>query len=306
MNHLWDRLNKTDHNSKVDIDLHIHSKNSDGMETTDELMQRFKEYSILSFTDHDSVQCYYDLAFRHEERGTTDFILIPGVELSFAFHGQLRDMLGYGIDIGIINDYLRKRYTPSEKLKKQQRCLEITKEVFRKKGLIFDEDLEIVYGNKSEAYVVMYHSLIRHPENLEKYGFIRDNGYFYRHYYSNSESDFFVDETYDIPAMDEVVKLIHSANGLAFLAHPCAYSNIPSEWMQYIGDAIDNGINGIEVYHYSANESATSYLQQTAIDNDLYISGGSDFHETSRESGFGKTRVPWDDIKKWIPRVTLV
>lgn len=106
--------------------------------------------------------------------------------------------------------------------------------------------------------------------------------------------------------MDEVVELIHSANGLAFLAHPCAYSNMRPEWMQYIGDAIDNGINGIEVYHYSADVSATSYLQQAAIDNDLYISGGSDFHETSRESGFGKTYVPWDDIKKWIPRGTLV
>lgn len=273
------------------------------METTDELLQRFKNYDIISFTDHDSVRCYYDLLSLLDE--AKNLVIIPGVELSFSYHKELRDMLGYGIDVDIINEYLVKRYPQSEKLKRQQVCLERTIEVFKKKGLKFDEDLKVAHGNKSEAYVVMYHSLMKYPENTEKYDFIADNGYFYRHYYSNRESDFFVDETFDLPSMDEVVSLIHEAGGMAFLAHPCAYSGTKEEWETYIDKAVLNHIDGLEVYHYSANELAFAYLYQAAKEKGLLISGGSDFHETDRSSGFGTIKVPFNKMKSWMHRVVI-
>jgi predicted metal-dependent phosphoesterase TrpH len=289
--------------NELHIDLHMHSKNSDGMETTEELLQKFKNYDIISFTDHDSVRCYYDLKTLRDN--AKNLLIIPGVELSFSYHKELRDMLGYGIDVDMINDYLVKRYPQSQKLKNQQICLERTKEVFKKKGLKFDDDLKVVYGNKSEAYVVMYHSLMKYPENIEKYDFIADNGYFYRHYYSNRETDFFVDETFDLPSMDEVVSLIHEAGGLAFLAHPCAYSAAKAEWEAYVDSAVQSRIDGLEVYHYSANEPASAYLYQTAKEKGLFISGGSDFHEVSRASGFGTIKVPFSETKSWMNRVAV-
>lgn len=298
-------MSEKEFDDKTNIDLHIHSKNSDGVETTKELLKRFNRYEIISFTDHDSVQCYYDLISMHDEENLEDKVIIPGVELSFSYNGGLRDMLGYGIDIDIINGFLKKRYPQSEKLKKQQTCLERAKEVFRKKGLKFDEDLKVVYGNKSEAYVVMYNSLMKYPENIEKYDFIASVGYFYRNCYSNRESDFFVDESFDLPSVDEVIKLIHEGGGLAFLAHPCAYSKKETEWAEYINNAVENHVDGIEVRHYSADEPAVVFLHRTAEEKRLYMSGGSDFHQDGKLSGFGKTRVPFSEIKGWIYSVSL-
>lgn len=288
----------------TNIDLHIHSKNSDGGETTLELLQRFKRYDIISFTDHDSVQCYYDLLTMRND-GLKDKVIIPGVELCYRYNNELRDMLGYGIDVGIVNEFLKRRYPKSERLKKQQICLGKTKEVFRKKGLRFDEDIDVVSGNKSEAFVVMYNSLMKYPENIENYDFIANIGYFYRYYYSNRETDFFVDESFDLPSAGEVAGLIHEAGGLAFLAHPCAYSKEQTEWVKYIEDAADNRIDGIEVYHYSADIPAVRFLYRTAKEKGLFISGGSDFHQNGKHCGFGKTKVPYGDIKSWIESVEL-
>jgi predicted metal-dependent phosphoesterase TrpH len=295
---------KKKYSGNTNIDLHIHSRNSDGGETTLELLQRFKKYEIISFTDHDSVQCYYDLLAMSDE-DLKGKVIVPGVELCYRYNNELRDILGYGIDVGIVKDFLEKRYPQSERLKKQQICLEKAKEVFRKKGLKFDEDIEVVSGNKSEAYVVIYNSLMKYPENIEKYGFIANVGDFYRYYYSNRESDFFVDESFDLPSIGEVIGLIHEAGGLAFLAHPCAYSKEQEEWASYIENAAHNHIDGIEVYHYSADKQAAGFLYRTAKEKDLFISGGSDFHQHGKHCGFGKTKVPYGDIKSWIESVEL-
>lgn len=269
------------------------------METTKQLLQRFEDFDIISFTDHDSVQCYYDLLSLRGEC-PEKMVIIPGVELSYSYNNELRDMLGYGIDVGVVHDFLESRYPQSEKLKKQNICLEKAMEIFRKKGLRFDEDLKAVHGNKSEAYVVIYNSLMKYPENIEKYDFIGSVGNFYRNCYSNRKSDFFVDESFDLPSMDEVIKLIRDAGGLAFLAHPCAYSEIEKEWTEYIDKAAKNHIDGIEVYHYSAGGQALNFLHRLAEEKALHISGGSDFHQEGKISGYGKIKVPFSKIKSWI------
>lgn len=293
-------LSEKKYGETTNIDLHIHSKNSDAAETTKQLLHRFEYFDIISFTDHDSVQCYYDLLSLHGEACSENMAIIPGVELSYSYNNELRDMLGYGIDVGVVQEFLESRYPQSEKLKKQKICLEKAMDVFRKKGLKFDKDLKVVHGKKSEAYVVIYNSLMKYPENIEKYDFIENVGSFYRNFYSNRKSDFFVDESFDLPSMDEVIKLIHEAGGLAFLAHPCAYSENEKEWTEYIDKAVLNHIDGIEVYHYSAGGQASDFLHRLAEEKRLHISGGSDFHQDGKISGYGKIKVPFNETKSWI------
>lgn len=45
------------------IDLHIHSSNSDGTYDTKQLLESLsnKSVDLFSFTDHDSIQCYSDI-----------------------------------------------------------------------------------------------------------------------------------------------------------------------------------------------------------------------------------------------------
>ena len=143
--------------TKEVIDLHIHSNNSDGTFSTQELidMLKLKNASIISFTDHDNVGCYYDLKFGHAKL-YPGVCLIPGVELSCSVNGSIRDILGYGISISHMFDYLENKYSLESRIKKQQYILEQFMQKCKILGLKFKSNIEVKEGKKAEAFVVVY------------------------------------------------------------------------------------------------------------------------------------------------------
>jgi len=298
--------------SNYTIDLHIHSKNSDGSMTTGELMGEFErlQIDIVSFTDHDCVDCYYDLKSSPFPMNK-EISIVPGVELSFLFHGELKDMLGYGIDVDVVDAFLKERYAYANRIQKQKEILEEFKAVCRKEKLVFDEDIAIEIGHKGEAFNLMYKSLVKHPGNLEKYGFIAENSVFYRNYFANKQSGFFVDETFGLPALEDVIAIIHKAGGSAFLAHPCAYSSTREKTGNFICEAADAGIDGLEVLHSSNMNDDVAFLQEIAQKNKLFMCGGSDFHGDTKPSiqlikGSGNIHVGFDLIKSWIGKTKII
>ena len=186
------------------IDLHMHSKHSDGSMWAKDLLHVFDKLGadIVSFTDHDSVGCYTELEQCCVPEG---LVMIPGVELSFAHEGQSKDMLGYGIDVKVISAFLEDRYSKANRIKKQAWILERFKQICAREGLRFDEGLKIENGNKGEAFNLMYYSLNRYPENLGKFDYISDNTVFYRNHFADRQSRFFIDETPGLPTMDDVI-----------------------------------------------------------------------------------------------------
>lgn len=291
------------------IDLHMHSVNSDGTCTTEELLQQLVELNaeIISFTDHDSVGCYFDLNDIYIKHNIP-IKIVHGVELSFLENGVLRDMLGYGIDVKIINNWLNTRYSKEYRIAKQRKILTKFKEICRNKGMKFSNDLDICTGNKSEAFVVMYKELINYPTNREAFPFITNNTVFYWQYFANKSSEYYVDETDGLPTMKDVIDIIHKSGGYAFLAHPCAYKLNRTEVSAFIDIAIKNGINGIEVKHSSNKDDDVPFLRQIAEINNLYISGGSDFHGSTKPGlnlivGYDNMLVTKDDIGNWINSV---
>ena len=165
------------------IDLHIHSINSDRTFTTQELLDMLhnKHANLISFTDHDSVGCYKDI-INGKAIPYKDMMILPGVELSCSVNGNLRDMLGYGFDISKMHDALKERYSTENRIKKQEKILEEFKKICQEKGLIFDENIRVIYGRKAEGFVAMYNELNKYPENIEKYPFIANNTNFYWDY----------------------------------------------------------------------------------------------------------------------------
>lgn len=80
--------------------------------------------------------------------------------------------------------------------------------------------------------------------------------------------------TREYPDVNFVLDLIHSSKGIAVMAHPYLYDNI-----DLLKELIDIGkIDGIEVNHFSANDKQKAELTKLANENDLIITGGSDFH----------------------------
>lgn len=70
-----------------------------------------------------------------------------------------------------------------------------------------------------------------------------------------------------------VIEAIHTANGIAVLAHPAKYGGLEAAER-----FISYGIDGIEVWHPSANEALSSQLLGFAKKNKLLATGGSSFH----------------------------
>lgn len=70
-----------------------------------------------------------------------------------------------------------------------------------------------------------------------------------------------------------VIDAIHTANGIAVLAHPAKYGGYDTavRFASY-------GIDGIEVWHPSADEKLTAQLLSYTKKNKLLATGGSSFH----------------------------
>ena len=206
------------------VDLHMHSTYSDGTLTPKEMVEMMDDIGvdIAAITDHDNVKAYDDIRSMSVKL-KKPLTIIPATELGCSFDGVIRDLLGYGVDTKIIDEFVSKRYTKEAKLAKQQRLLKEYKRVFRQVGVVFDNGLEVKRGNKSEAFMTIYQSLIKYPENVERFPFIDKITMFFWNYCSNSDSEFFVDESKEYPTLKEGIDLIHKAGGLAFLAHPCMY-----------------------------------------------------------------------------------
>ena len=292
------------------IDLHMHSVHSDGTFTTQDLLNMLwdKDVDIFSFTDHDSVGCYLDLEMGLAKlyQGVT---LIPGVELTCSVDGNLRDMLGYGISIPMMAQYLDSRYSLENRIRKQQLILDRFKEICRGKNLTFDEAITANEGRKAEGYTVMFMELNRHPENIEKYPFLNDATRLYWDHFTNKESEFYVDETFDLPSFEEAVETIHRAGGMAFVAHPYVYGLSDEETEDLVRLAVHAGAEGMELKHQSNKEGHVEKLLQMARKYHLYTSGGTDFHGYNKPgiklvNAFGNMQVEYEEIAPWIGSVT--
>ncbi|GHU83877.1 5'-3' exoribonuclease [Bacteroidia bacterium] len=293
---------------KPTVDLHIHTVHSDGSQSVAELLGQLRELGIqiASFTDHDCVRAYADLPGL--ERQLAGLTLLPGAELSFAHHGEVRHMLGYGIDIARIQAYLDEQYSFEKSLANQERIITQFKAICDAKGLQYDPDVHAVTGNNAEAFLAMYQSLISYPENVQKYPFIADNTIFYWDYFANRASDFYVDVTVGWVDLPTIVDTIHSAGGLAFLAHPFAHGLSRDGIAALVGEAAFSGADGVEIQHASTYAEEISLLRSLAARHGLYASGGSDYHGTVKPNralgtAHGNICITREEIAPWLPKV---
>ena len=93
------------------IDLHIHTTYSDGTDTVKELLKKAEGIGleVISITDHNTCKAYYEMEkFNVKEiyKGN----IIVGCEFSASFDNRAIEIIGYGFDYKIVNEYLKKFY----------------------------------------------------------------------------------------------------------------------------------------------------------------------------------------------------
>ena len=103
------------------------------------------------------------------------------------------------------------------------------------------------------------------------------------------------------------IDLIHHAGGLAIAAHPFSlgYETYPEIGREML-KLKSIGLDGLEAYYTNHNTYLTKWLLDFARENNMLISGGSDFHGEPKPKiqlgcGLGNLNIPYsvfENLKK--------
>lgn len=267
------------------IDLHMHSKYSlDGEATVEEIISKCKVNNVDTFaiTDHNSVQAVVEAMKLACEEGIT---CIPGIEIDCNYLGVNFHLLAYGIDYkdeGFIR--IEEEYLKMEKDISQLRILKINEMGFNldynqlvlefNEGIIIPEDIAKILLNDSD-----YDDI----DMLKQYrpgGNRSDNPYvnFYWDYFSQGKSCYVPE---DLPAVEDVIRIVKNAGGVTMIAHPGANFGKSHDKLLSL---LELDIHGLEVFSTYHNEDQTKLYYDLAMEKKLLLSAGSDYHGENKPS----------------------
>lgn len=289
------------------IDIHMHTIYSDGDKTVEEVLKMCedKKLEYISITDHDTCKQYDDEALKCNKIFSGK--IIKGSELHAVFQNKNIEILAYNINPNVINQWCEKYYSDDKLREQQKMCRQRLFDICDKHGLIYDES-KIRKPKKASEYVErpIYEELIKHNENHKILGeFTESFSVFFRKGLANPESSYFMNHIEFRPPYMEVIDIIHKAGGKAFLAHPFEYKF--EDTIGFIDDLRKEAeLDGIECFHpSSADDNKKDILVDYARRNNLYISGGSDYHGSPKPDievgvGRGNLNISKEIIEEWI------
>lgn len=286
------------------IDIHTHTKYSDGSSTVKELLEeaQIKELTLLSITDHNTIDAYRELS-DPETRNLFKGKIIPGIEITTTYNKEIIEILGYGFDLNKMNQFLKENVLTFEE--KQLKEYDLIKKQYKKIGVIFDASAIKFDPKKESCRESLLNEIKKYKEN-EKFFLYKDSptlANFTRKEIYNPKSPLYVDESSLFPSFEKTIEMIHDSDGLAFLAHVYAYSpNISDELLNIIKNY---NLDGLECFYTTFTEEQSKYLTELCHERNMYLSGGSDFHGTRKTNhnlgtGNQNLNIPEDIVKEWI------
>lgn len=247
------------------IDLHIHTNASDGEKSSNEIVNEaiLKGAQAISITDHDSLLGYRDLVYDRDK-----IKVISGIELSAFSHVGRMHILGYGFDLNNkdLNDKLVELHQNS--INKILKLVDVLKKDY---NIIFNEfdieeliDLDRNIGRPDLAKLLI------------KYGIVDTVSEAFDKYLVNAHDK--IRNSINKLDYQECFELIKGANGIPVLAHPHTLLLDDNSLYYKILEMKRNGLGGVEVYHSDITRDLSDKLIAMAIEQNLYITGGSDYH----------------------------
>ncbi len=262
------------------VDLHIHTNCSDGIFTTEEVLQKSKSagLSVISITDHDNLSA---IEQAKSIGGKSGIEVIPGVEISTDIEDREVHILGYFIDIH--NDELTKYL----KFFREER-------VYRAERMV--KNLNLLGINISMDQVKRFSKAgsVGRPhiaQALVESGYVNSFYEAFDRYIGNHCPAF---ERKIHVSAQSALKLINDAGGVSFIAHPGTISE------SVLMNLIKLGVDGIEVIHPSHSLAQVNFYKKIASQYYLLTSGGSDFHGGKREDeeNLGKYYISLSEFEK--------
>lgn len=281
------------------VDLHVHSTESDGTLTPEEVVLAAKEAGLSAFalTDHDTAS---GIAKAAPLAAEYEIELIPGIELSTSY--EVPTVKKQTKEIHIVGLYIDPNHpTLRAKTKEFRECRDLRNEKIvdalqqegfdiTMKGLINDNPDSVITRANIARYLYQHGQIKSVKEAFDKY--IGDGCKCYVGRFKVSPM--------------EAVELIHEAGGIAILAHPILYHMSTISLQRLIDDLKSVGLDGIEAIYSTYTTGEEQLIKKIAHENNLLISGGSDFHGANKPlihlgTGKGHLYIPYsilEDIKR--------
>ena len=243
------------------IDLHCHTKISDGSLGIEELLGIAKRRGLaaLAVTDHDSVAGATRAVVLGKRLGLR---VIHGVEFSAMDEqrGNKAHLLCYQCDHPDRLEGLCRRIGES----RRAAALESIRRVMRYYPITPDLVAKCASGSTNIFKQHIMHALVDAGYADGIYGEVYEKLF-------GENGCAKVGKTY--PDVREVLKAIHEAGGIAVLAHPYSYHN-----EALLEELIVLGLDGVEAWHHTHTPEQTEQLLALTRERGLVATGGSDFH----------------------------
>ena len=251
------------------IDLHTHSRASDGTQSPSELVAAAVAagLDVLGLTDHDTTEGWAEAARAAEGSSLT---LVRGLEISTR-HVQGVHLLAYGPD---------PAYPPlAEALERilDGRSSRVPAILERLRAHGFD----ITAADVRRASVGTTATGRPHiADAMVALGYVADRSQGFREWL-NPGMPAYVDRY--AASLVDMLRLVHEAGGVTVIAHPWGRHGPGPMGEEAIAELAGLGLAGLEVDHEDHPPVAREQLRAIARNLDLVVTGSSDHHGTGKD-----------------------
>ncbi len=270
------------------VDLHLHSTASDGRKSPAEVvaLAASRGVRLLALTDHDTTAGTAEAQASGKGMGVR---VIAGVEINTDSPMGEVHLLGY-----LANPDHDELQTGLNELRRHR--LERAKAIISKlNGIGIGIALEQVQAQATHQALGRAHI----ARALAVGGWVGTPSAAFELYIGR-------DKPAHVPryafSPEQAIALIHSANGIAALAHPLRSGNEDK-----IPELVEQGLNALEVYYFDHSPAETARLKAVADRYGLLRSGGSDFHETRKDGvrGIGSVWVSEEEGERLMQALSV-
>ncbi len=254
------------------IDLHTHSRVSDGTDTPTSLVRLAAQagHDVNAQTDHDSVGGIPDAMEAGKRIGVK---VLCGIEMSTEHNGRSVHLLGYGcdpFDRQLGEELGRIRFGRTDRLPGMV-------EKLTEAGLPITMD-DVMTAAGGAPAVGRPHV----ADALVAKGYVEDREEAFAKWLGEGCPGYV--HRYAVP-LERGIDLIHAAKGVAVIAHPWGRGNRETLPAPYLEELVrSHALEGIEVDHPDHDDDTRSLLFEMGARLGLVRTGSSDYHGTGKKN----------------------
>ena len=247
------------------IDLHTHSRASDGTDTPSELVRAASRagLDVLAITDHDTADGWAEAAAAAAELGIT---LVPGMEISTGLRGRSVHLLGYLPDPtspALADELARVR---------SGRESRVPEMLDRLRGIGIEISADDVRAASHGAAATGRPHV---ADALVTLGVVGDRTEAFDRYLGAGRTAYV--DRYAAP-LERTIRAVTEAGGVSVIAHPWGRGGLGRPDEATLAHLHEIGLAGIEVDHQDHDPATRDLLRAMARNLGLVATGSSDYH----------------------------